>query len=95
MNSFDDAQEKQKTKKLDRLFRNFRVLNHQDEPKSNRLVQAGFGVFKFFRVFGQNKVFKFPGAQSDQGLKGVTVGFYPVPKHRPLVVVIIDNEHQI
>ena len=26
MNSFDDAQEKQKTKKLDRLFRNFRVL---------------------------------------------------------------------
>ena len=26
MNSFDDAQEKQKTKKLDRLFRNFCVL---------------------------------------------------------------------
>ena len=48
MNSFDDAQEKQKTKKLDRLFRNFRVLNHQAEPKPNRLVQAGCGVFTFF-----------------------------------------------
>ena len=27
--------------------------------------------------------------------KGVTVGFYPVPNHRPLVIMKTDNEYQI
>lgn len=50
MNSFDDAQEKQKTKKLDRLFRNlacflpFFILDHPASPKQG-VVQLTCMIF--------------------------------------------------